>query len=470
MIIASPIHASGPVRAYTGTWANRPDASQYPANAAAPIFVTDVGENGTFFYSNGIDWVPAAEGSGITQVPIRAKSQVVHAAPPTITYTATEPTGKRQAWPLPTVVQRIGCDQFTVNTSFNSITHGVGGVAGFEAELTGDEIHYGWRCGVSTGERVMVWVDGQPCMAAPATPSVTTSAGTFYWISLAFASVARRKIEIQITNTNGSVGVYLPLTASICPTPRKPTVLLVGDSFLGTNAGSTDSANLVSMSLARMYDCNVVTSSMAGTGYVAVGSFVKFGDATRVSIATYTQPDKIIFLGSVNDDAQAGIQAAAELCYEAYRTAAPTAEMIVFGPQPTNATDTIGANRTANAAAVKAAAVAKGLTFYDIAGVADGVPAAFSTGTSYQPDGKCTRYGSVWKHSSTIATTYSNAAAGPGQNRRWELLTLDVFGTGKVGSTASDGTRDTYLGSDGIHPTAVWQGALAQRLGQALLS
>lgn len=57
-IFASPIHASGGARAYTGTWANRPDASLYPASAAAPAFMTDVGPSGSFFYSNGTRWVP----------------------------------------------------------------------------------------------------------------------------------------------------------------------------------------------------------------------------------------------------------------------------------------------------------------------------------------------------------------------------------------------------------------------------
>lgn len=397
--------------------------------------------------------------------PFARRSTTGHPSPPTISYSATAPSsGVRPSFVTSNVVQPLGSASSSVDGSTGISVIRTNSGAGFEAEFVGGgDLTLGWRCAVSATERVMVFVDGLPCMSTWATPSVGTTAGNLYYVTVNFADTARHKVEILLTGANAFVGVYVPINATISPTPKKPVVLLVGDSFLAGSAAVTDSSLLPAARLWTMYDCNVLVAAAGGTGYSNPGATTTFGDATRVQQATDAQPDKIIFIGSVNDDGRSGIQAAAQACFEAYRAAAPHAEMYAFGVQPTNATDTLSANRSANAAAVRTAALAAGVTFFDAVGTADGIPAAFSTSTTYVAGDLSTRYGAVWRCLNPTATTYGSSA-GPGQNRRWELVTFDLWGTGNAGATASDGSRDVFLSSDGVHPTAAGCAPWAARI------
>lgn len=381
----------------------------------------------------------------------------VMSSPPTITYSATAPSsGHRYA---PNDVTPIGC-ALSWNSSLSIFDAVVaGGFAGTDQFVTADSVTLGWRCQTSGAERVMIYVDGKPAMSSPATPSVSTTAGQYYWVTVAFGSVARRRVTVLVTSINGLVGIVVPTTGVVQPGPRTRRVLIVGDSFNAGSAAISNNTYLPASRMALSYDMNVANGALGGTGYVKTnGSFKQFGDPGRVANAVLFDPDDIIFMGSVNDDGQgtiAEIQAAAGACYDAYMGACPRARITVFGPQPSNATDTVSANRRDNHLAVQAACASRNIQYYDMIGFGDGsTRRAYANFTLFNPGEIVSHLGAYWQLTYTVAAQFPGSGA-PGSYgyTGWRALTYELFGTGKVGSTASDGTRDVLLYSDGIHPT-----------------
>lgn len=336
--------------------------------------------------------------------------------------------------------------------------------SGLDFYLTGTTCEISLIPSGAGAQEVWIWVNGAPITSTPG--SLTLTSGTNY-IAVTFPSSARRRVEFFMPHSGAWYGVTTTLGSLLTPAPRKPVVAFVGDSFWGGSAG-TSNLQCGSFLIARMLGVECFAQSLGGTGYVNAGSFNIYGSTTRVAAVAAGSPELILFLGSVNDDTSSAstIQTAATACYAAYAVACPTAPLIVFGPQPSNAVDTIAAARAASIGAVKAAAAAAPnvLAFHDIVGSAAGVPSAFATFQTY-PDGTLlTRYGSVWKVSNG-GSSYTNGPTGPPTSGIFLPQTEAMFGTGKVGSTTGDGTRDTYLYSDGVHPTP--EGSMAMAIDQA---
>jgi hypothetical protein len=267
------------------------------------------------------------------------------------------------------------------------------------------------------------------------------------------------KIEVLVTSIFGAVGLYTPSDAFTRAAPVKYRTMCYGDSFFGGSDAIADFTDLIPSVLALRNDLSMANNSLGGTGYVTDnGIFKRFGDPSRVALAAAFAPDRVILLGSVNDDAKDGIRAAAEATYIALREAVPGVTLVACGPQPTNATSTIGGPRRANNQAVRAACAAQGVTFIDLIGHAGSGPIdAFVGSGTYQPMQLVTHLGSVWQHDATTAGTYPWAYA-PGngsQSGIWRLMTrAGYYGTGDVGMPQGDGSRDTLLYSDQVHPTA----------------
>lgn len=219
------------------------------------------------------------------------------------------------------------------------------------------------------------------------------------------------------------------------------------------------------MTLGRCIGANVLNAAEGGTGYVASAN--PFGSAVRVAAVAAFEPELIVFIGSLNDDGAAGIAAAATDTFDAYRAACPNVPMIVFGPQPSSATATVAAARASNIAAVKSAAESHPavLAFFDMVGTGDSgaAPDAFSTYETVD-DGDLRAYqGSVYEWSGGNAA--STGPYAPLVQTKWAPRTWAYTGTGKVGATTSDGSRDTFLANDAVHPTV--DGAIALTTGVA---
>lgn len=313
---------------------------------------------------------------------------------------------------------------------------------------------------------IWIWVNGAPYAATPGSVSVTAS--TDIYVKLTFGSSDRRRVEVFMPHTGSWYDVRASLSSVITPAPRKPVVAWVGDSFYNGSSG-TPMMQCADFLASRLLGVECYSQSYGGTGYVTAGSFQTFGDPARVALVSAATPELIIMQGSLNDDGAAGIQAAATAAFAAYAAACPQAQIIVLGPQPNAATATLSTNRSLNIAAVKAAAIAAPnvLAFHDLVGTATSVPAAAATFQTY-PDGTLlSSLGSVWQVSNN-KTAYAGGPLLPPVDGHFVLQTWALFGTGQVGTTTGDGTRDTYVYSDGIHPTAEASIAYAIRTAQTI--
>ena len=379
------------------------------------------------------------------------------ADPPTVSLqAATTITGTPQVvGPLSGAVTLIG-SRPTWNSTF-SRTNATGGMAGFDMFLTGDRVEVRLYT-ASTNQGVWVWVDGKP-VTPTVTDNVVTASSTYH-LTLAFATSKRRRVEVYAPGASW-FDVRTPMGQLLTPAPRKPLLLAIGDSFWGgsAHAGQAESGGWY---LGRLLGMEVAINAKSGTGYASAGAFEAFGDAARLAEYARFDPDLIVISGTVNDDNKvpAAVGAAATKLYADLAAQHPRSKIIVFGAQPSNAADTVSAARSANIAAVKAAALAAPnvIAFHDMIGTAGAVPPGWSSSASYDPGALVTRYGAVWRWD------HGNPGnvLSPGSTARWAPMTYVYTGTGKVGTLTGDGTRDFFLGSDAVHPTPAGGLGLAQ--------
>jgi hypothetical protein len=381
---------------------------------------------------------------------------------PTVTMDAASSVTGRTSSVMSTTELNLLGTRGTWETNYGRMRVGDNVTPGIETVLYGDTMELCFDTNSGSTQPLWIWVDGKPTTATPFNGGAVT-AGSRWYLKLVFGSVANRRIEIFGQSILAFVKINTPFSALLTAPPRKPVVGFVFDSF---GAGATTETYLSAPFLiSRQLGVECVNASIGGTGYVNAGSFNIFGSSTRVGNISVATPELIIMSGSVNDDAQSGVQAAATAAYAAYLAACPQAKIIVFGTQPTNATNTLGANRNARNAELKAAALAAPnvLTFHDMIGTAAGLPAAWTSGGT-RTDGDINTYnGSVWRWRGP-----QDGNSVPGTSSRWEQMTYAFTGTGQIGSTTGNGSRDFFLASDGVHPAAPGSAAFAIRQAAAI--
>lgn len=383
---------------------------------------------------------------------------------PTITtgsaYTVTE--GYYTALPGDLITEVGSRGIFNNSNSYLTVV-GYGHIPGLDFYLNGDTVEIGLNAQTASTP-IWIFVDGQPTTTAPV--NQITVNNTLYTMKLTFPSVARRRIEIFGYYVRGWYGARATYANLISPSPRKPVVCFVGDSYYaGSDASSPFESAPFFMS--RLLGVECANASFGGTGYVTAGSFNMFGSTERQTLVKNFNPELILIQGTVNDTGKAGIGDAAAATYKAFATVAPDVPIIVFGAQPTNAETTISANTSANIAAVKAAAEAAPnvIAFYDMIGTAGGLPPVWaSTGQTYNLGDRTIHNGAVYEWRSTVAGNVSS----PGTSGKWGLVSYALTGTGRVGAVAGNGTRDTYLYTDNVHPTAPANVALGLRQIEAI--
>lgn len=402
--------------------------------------------------------------------PRRKTTLAVAASPPTVTYGTSRTITARQVRVSSASVSLLG-HAITWNNSLSLSTMGaLASNVGIDFVHNGTQVEFAWRCQSSASELFWIFVDGEPITAAPAAPSgVTTVAGTYYYGKLVFGSAASRRITIMVSAVNGWPAIGLDITGTITPAPRRHKIAVVGDSFMAGSAGTASQFDLPPAVLAHQLDAEVINASFGGTGYTKSGSgFTTYGAAGRISaIAAVGTPDAVVLVGSVNDDAPTGdLGAQATAAFAAYAAAFPGVPLVVVGAQPSNHTDTVSSARRTNLVAVKTAAAAASnvIAFYDTIGTAAAVPAAWSSGATYNTGDVVTHLGAVWRWIGDNAANNNS----PGTHLRWEPVTWDFFGTGNSGATTSDGPRDVLLYSDGVHPTTRGSTVIGARLTAAI--
>jgi len=90
------------------------------------------------------------------------------------------------------------------------------------------------------------------------------------------------------------------------------------------------------------------------------------------------------------------------------------------------------------------------------------VSSATANKTFYNTNDLVSYIGSIWRWSRS--TPAGNITPGGTTQLGWALMTYLYTGTGKVGATAGNGTRDLYLNNDGIHPSLDGATALANKM------
>ncbi|PPF56103.1 hypothetical protein C5B94_04055 [Clavibacter michiganensis] len=383
------------------------------------------------------------------------------AAPPAISWSAAPSSGLgHQTVPLSPEVTLLGA-RGTWNTSFNYLDVGAQ-YTGLDLFTDGDTFEVGGIEQVANGSRLWFWIDGVPATAAPLAPGITTAAGGNFYAKLTFPSAKRRRITLYVSDMKAWQAIAVPVSATLTAAPPMINVAFVADSFFA-GSGPSPMLQAMAVTLGRILGVNVINASTGGTGYLAGAQ--TFGSAARIArVAQASNLAAIVFLGSVNDGTITGLNAAAAATYAAYAAAFPGVPQIVFGPQPSSHDGTILATRAQAVDAIRQAALAAPsvVAFRDMIGFVDAtVPPAWASGTTYAEGARVTYKGSIYSLRNGGGTS---AGATPGTTRRWSLETYMYTGTGKVGSTVGDGTRDLVLSDDALHPSIAGSNALSIRI------
>lgn len=234
-----------------------------------------------------------------------------------------------------------------------------------------------------------------------------------------------RKISVEMNLNNQFGGVSVAPTEEVwAPTAQdRIRVVWVGDS-ISASGNSTPALNgaMVPQQVAYLLGwSDVWNDGIGGTGYVATnaGNNYTFGQRIGYDVTPWS-PNLVVFLGSINDVGQSGIQAAALSAYQAVRAALPGVPIIVAGIPPDSPNNGGSANITTAESALQAAVTQFGdpLTFF--------IP-------------------------------INNDATGA-----W------ITGTGKVTATNGTGNADAYISSDGVHPTDMGRLYLSRKLAIAI--
>lgn len=346
---------------------------------------------------------------------------------------------------------------------------------GIDFYLTGTTIECEVVFAVAGNAPFWVFVDDKPVTQSPDTSTLTSpGSGGVMFLKVEFSTPGTRRVEIWFGGGATLVGwrtIRTPVTDVVTPSPRRPVVGFIGDSYY---AGSAPCPPLHTQPfvIGRLLGVEPLSASYGGTGYVATGSSGAWNSANRLDLMTEAQPALIVLSGSVNDAPyHATLQAAAESMYSALADACPDARLIVFGVQPSQAAATLSASHAACNAALAAACAgaANVIAYHDMIGTVSGsVPDAYSSEDTYTHGDLVTYEGSVYRLNTPAATPATQSA--PDVNFRWELKTWAYTGTGQSGSEEGDGTRDVLLSSDGVHPTVEGSRALAIHQAGALAS
>lgn len=297
-----------------------------------------------------------------------------------------------------------------VNSTFGGLPYSVY----FAYDGARFETRMKWTNNPGTPHRV--WADGNLIGTTPAVTGTPTGGELWYLVTLPDARP--RNIRIDFNGGTHFGGINIESTARTIgyPTLKKgPRCIILGDSFTeGTGASDVFRSYVNRLGL-HMGWGDTWASGSGGTGYLATPAGFNPPRVTfrsRVTTDVINQnPNIVIIAGGYNDygtytPGQVGTEAG--LLFDAIINGLPNAEVIVIGPWSSKGGYQSGDSGESDA--IKAQAVSRGLYFID-------------------PGGES-----------------------------W------ITGTGRVGATTGVGNADTYISSDGIHPSDAGHAYLAARL------
>ncbi len=241
--------------------------------------------------------------------------------------------------------------------------------------------------------------------------------GNFYSVKINFGGAQRRVISFEALGLAFGGVIIAPGDKIFrAEKPLGPKAIVLGDSY-------TEGLVCYAQRLADLMGWEVWSSGVGGTGYLNPGPAgrVKFRDRVQTDVIAHN-PDIVLVAGGINDvsDSPASLRIEAEALYDTILTNLPSAKLVVVGPwwPRGNPPQFVLDARDA----FKAAAASRGLEFID----------------------------------PLVATNASQTNIG------W------ITGTGNAGNPTGDGNADSYISSDGTHPTDLGHQYLALRLKEFL--
>jgi len=371
----------------------------------------------------------------------------VHSAPPTVAFAQTGSTtiGGTPQELRPTSEQAITMLGMVpkwnaTNLAMESYSNDRGSYGG-SCEITSDVVEFFWRS-ASTGGYYWVWIDDQPCTAAPVAWAASSAATCRLLIT--FPGVESHRITVysdllQLKTVRVTAG------HSIEATYRSPVrFMAVGDSLTEGSAEAIPQRTWLSHT-AKLLGWEPIMNAVGGTGYV--NGTKPFTHVDRITAMEDDSIDFYHFKGSVNDDPESAaiIQAGAQTCFEAIWQANSKAVILVSGPDPTGGTSSLGAAVRANSDAVRSAAMEYSdknvIGWVDPLMTKDAV--AWSSGGSYVIGDRVTHQGGVYVCVKDTTTSGFNSI---------DFARISpLYGTGTVAAPASNGNRDQFILSDAVH-------------------
>ena len=304
--------------------------------------------------------------------------------------------------------------------------------------------------GLGTTISYRLTVDGQRVTENMATLS-GAAAGQMFLIRVDFGTAGWRRIDLEMGGAQMFGGAWIEPTATLARSSvGKLKIAAFGDSITAGAAGVGAPDTWVSRCADLLGADEWANLAIGGSGFLN-GTVANFRN--RLPDIVAFNPDLLIYFGSYNDSqntinqaAQDALEAEAEYCYSAIKTALPNCILIVAGCNTPGAPTNTNLQR-ANAA-TKQAAAAQGLQFIDILdplNMFDTAP-TWTTGILYPT-------GSIVKNAGVVYYTPSQYTAGATFDATKHVATSWIFGTGKTTDLKGDGNADQLIVTDGVHLT-----------------
>lgn len=351
-----------------------------------------------------------------------------------------------------------------------------------------------WMFGPNAGAGFRVWVNEQPHSATWFTGA--SSGARFCLVDFtAVGGRARRRIVLESTNIGNPFllgGIQIaPTDVIAAPTGLSPIrCIVLGDSYALGQTGPANPEFAYPWQFGRLLGINDIwANAAAGTGVIsnngggALGA--KYIDRLALDVYPYS-PDILIIQGSTNDNAStaAAVQAAATTLIRAVQANLPNTVIIVTGVLFPG---TFTAGYTNVSAGMQAAALACNVTFVDTI-----TPAIWSNGTGKAGNLRAPVTDAVLSSTTTItsataafltATDVGKVVIATGIPTGTKIASVTNATTAVLSAAATvstsgvtlaitnqtgDGAADTYLSSDGLHPSSLGHANIAGRLASAV--
>lgn len=338
---------------------------------------------------------------------------------------------------------------------------------------TGQAIEFYFRM-LTTSFTYRVRVNGLYVTAALQIAAVAI--GQRYYLRIDMGAVTTANIEVEFTDAEFG-GAAIEQSGSISRTQtERMKIAILSDSY-GGGANGVAHNDAFCSHFSRCLNCDVYNFSIGSTGFVAPGGD---GNGTYInrlmSDVLSVSPDVLLITGPYNDVSYnpgsgiisaATIGAAVTATLTAAMNALPNTLIVQSGVWNPSGHANNDAAFSADLA-TQSACAALGVPFFSLRNPGSLVQTQplWLTGTSYTIGNVVVVNNFAWK--CAVAHTSGTFATDLASNN-WICCALNT-GTGRVGTTTGIGNGDTWISSDGIHPSLIGHQGVGAYMAQNILA